>query len=1106
MDSSKNKMLIDSTHPEETRVVVLRNGRVEEFDWESAARKLLRGNIYLAKVTRVEPSLQAAFVDYGGNRHGFLAFSEIHPDYYQIPVADRQALLREEAEAEEAKARAEAAADAALPETGPETGSDFERSASEAGADDDAEPESGHQVNDLPDQDGERAAHQPHDQSAAANVNRSDEVRSEDRRPPADDEPERHAAAFDQGNHDGQARRIEQRDGEAPHANGFPDAQDTRSYAEDSGVIQIDGPDANGTSEIETVGAEDAVEEIPDRPRRPSRIYKIQEVIKRRQIILVQVVKEERGNKGAALTTYLSLAGRYTVLMPNTARGGGISRKITNPADRKRLRKIVTDLEVPQGMGLIVRTAGASRTKAEIKRDFEYLLRVWESVRDLTLRSTAPALVYEEGDLIKRSIRDLYTKEIDEIVVAGEHAYRDAHDFMQMLMPSHARNVVAYAEPEPLFTKYQIERQLNAMFSPVVTLRSGGYIVINQTEALVAIDVNSGKATREHNIEDTAFKTNMEASEEIARQLKLRDLAGLIVIDYIDMEEKRNNRSVERRIKESLRHDRARIQVGRISHFGLLEMSRQRLRPGVLEGSTSQCPHCQGTGTIRSTESIALAVLRAIEDRLVAGPPHNLVALTTAEVALYILNQKRQFLNDMESRHGVTIAVTGSDKVHGANFVIERGPDVPERAPARVRTDVIQMDWRHRAPDDAGDAETSAPDEDAADEPDDADDAEGESSSLELESGADGEQRRPRRRRRRRDRNEQPAAASGQPGGGPDSDADQHGVSLPRGESSDSDLRPATAGRGERTRNGAQPTAATVDHQPADVDDADDEIETIGGEDQDESTPDRSAGDREAGGEQREGKRGRRRGRRGGRRGRDRVRAEGDAPEAGEQEQPGQSPPPHAQVQALAHEAEPSRSSYVRSSYQGAGNAAPEAPIARPDDWLLDQPTVGDLAAAERRSRNPATSQPETVAAAAPRQPALDTGRADADAGHRHQHGHGEATPGEAAPAAGRRDDQPHHMDRAEQPASAARGPVKERSARELVSTEMAAGIEPERQPEHVVSHEVVPPAPAREPAMAQYELSMASAQSTAAAPAATEHNRPRRSGWWQRKFSGDAS
>ena len=414
-------------------------------------------------------------------------------------------------------------------------------------------------------------------------------------------------------------------------------------------------------------------------------------MIKRRQIILVQVVKEERGNKGAALTTYLSLAGRYTVLMPNTGRGGGISRKITNAQDRKRLKAIAEELEVPEGMGLIVRTAGAARTKQEIRRDFEYLLRLWESVRDLTLKSTAPCLVYEEGNLIKRSLRDLYSKDIDQVLVAGDEAYQEAHGFLSMLMPSHADSVINYREPEPLFTRFQIERQLNAMFSPHVTLRSGGYLVINQTEALVAIDVNSGKSTREFSIEETALSTNLEASDEIARQLKLRDLAGLIVVDFIDMEEKRNNRAVERRIKDALRNDRARIQVGHISHFGLLEMSRQRLRTGVLEGSTSQCPHCQGTGIIRSTESVVLAVLRGIEDHLMKGPPTSISVLTTAGVALYILNHKRAFIAEIEQRHGIFVNIQANERMQGANFAIERTSEPV--AAARVVPSAASSAW-----------------------------------------------------------------------------------------------------------------------------------------------------------------------------------------------------------------------------------------------------------------------------------------------------------------------------------------------------------------------------------------------------------------------------
>ena len=619
-----NKMLIDAAHPEETRVVVLRGDRVEEFDFESALRKQLRGNIYLAKVTRVEPSLQAAFVDYGGNRHGFLAFNEIHPDYYQLPKADREALLEVEAEEARQAAKREAEAEnARLSSEGDETSTE------------------------------------------------DDEIASTDEN----------------------AADIESVD-EAPDEVITLDANSDTTISETS---EDEADDNENDDEVESVGSEDALEELPERQAIRRKNYKIQEVIKRRQIILVQVVKEERGNKGAALTTYLSLAGRYTVLMPNTARGGGISRKIANPSDRKRLRKIVAELEVPEGMGLIVRTAGASRTKAELKRDFEYLLRLWENVRDHTLQSSAPNLVYEEGNLIKRSIRDLYSKEVEEVLVAGEDEYREAKDFMRMLMPSHAKNVQPYKESEPLFTKYKIESQLNAMYSPYVTLPSGGYIVINQTEALVSIDVNSGRSTKEHSIEETALNTNLEAATEISRQLRLRDLAGLVVIDFIDMEERRNNRAVERRIKECLRHDRARIQVGRISHFGLLEMSRQRLRTGVLEGSTSPCPHCQGTGMIRSTESMALTILRALEDRLLTQRHSvDLACNTNVDVALYILNNKRNYVNDIERRYGVNIAINASSDLEGVSYTIEQ---MRRDNNASNEPSVVQMDWAHKSTD-----------------------------------------------------------------------------------------------------------------------------------------------------------------------------------------------------------------------------------------------------------------------------------------------------------------------------------------------------------------------------------------------------------------------
>ncbi|HXV31380.1 MAG TPA: ribonuclease E/G, partial [Sinorhizobium sp.] len=542
------KMLIDASHSEETRVVVVRGNRIEEFDFESEHKKQIRGNIYLAKVTRVEPSLQAAFVDYGGNRHGFLAFAEIHPDYYQIPLADRQALLK--AEAEEARREDESEpVDTATEEAVPvEAEAEATAAAVEA----------------------IEAAAETAEVEAPAEKPKAKPKRTRRTKAKASAETEEAQSAAEAG--------------EEGSSGEMAAMVDTDSISEDVDARrrgdEDDDDDGNdGENEvIESVGAEDAMEEVPDRQiRKPRKQYRIQEVIKRRQILLVQVAKEERGNKGAALTTYLSLAGRYSVLMPNTARGGGISRKITNLQDRKRLKEIARSLEVPQGMGVILRTAGANRTKVEIKRDFEYLMRLWENVRTLTLNSTAPCLVYEEGSLIKRSIRDLYNKDIDEVLVAGDDAYREAKDFMRTLMPSHAKNVKAYRDTQPVFIGYQVERQLAAMFSPQVTLKSGGYIVINQTEALVAIDVNSGRATREHSIEETATKTNSEAAAEIARQLRLRDLAGLIVIDFIDMDERRNSRLVERRLKESLRNDRARIQVGRISHFGLLEMSRQRL-------------------------------------------------------------------------------------------------------------------------------------------------------------------------------------------------------------------------------------------------------------------------------------------------------------------------------------------------------------------------------------------------------------------------------------------------------------------------------------------------------------------------------------------------
>lgn len=677
-----NKMLFDATHPEETRVAVVRGNRVEEFDFEAENRKQLKGNIYLAKVTRVEPSLQAAFVDYGGNRHGFLAFSEIHPDYYQIPVADRQALLEEEA--------------AAIKEV------------------------DNHDEEEIKPKRGRRK------RSTKAEDATEESIQSDIVESLKDDEKDNSPEIIAEESIASQADNTE-------NTEENDTTKTTLSNIEQE--IPADEDDAGDEEDdVESVGSEDAMEEVPERSSRPRiKQYKIQEVIKRRQIILVQVVKEERGNKGAALTTYLSLAGRYSVLMPNTDRGGGISRKITNQVDRKKLRTIANDLDVPEGMGVILRTAGAARTKTEIKRDFEYLMRLWENVRELTLKSSAPALVYEEGSLLKRSIRDLYNKDINQVLVAGERGYREAKDFMRMLMPSHAKNVQPYKEIKPIFARFNVEAQLDAMFTPQVTLKSGGYLVINQTEALVAIDVNSGRSTRESSIEDTAFNTNLEAAEEVARQLRLRDLAGLVVIDFIDMEEKRNNRAVERRLKECLRLDRARIQVGRISPFGLLEMSRQRIRASVLESTMETCEHCQGTGYIRTPSSIALYVLRAIEEYLNKGSKYDLIIRTKSAVALYILNYKRTHLIELEARFGLSIRIEADETISNEYCSISRGERAEAaKAPTMVTPETIDIEAEL-----ARDAELDAM-------------AEEEEQSRIAEDEQNNEQPRKRRRRKRR--------------------------------------------------------------------------------------------------------------------------------------------------------------------------------------------------------------------------------------------------------------------------------------------------------------------------------------------------------------------
>lgn len=626
------RMLIDARHSEETRVAVLKGNRIEEFDFESAEHKQIKGNIYLAKVTRVEPSLQAAFVDFGGNRHGFLAFSEIHPDYYQIPQGDREALLAEEAEAaeEEARLRAEEEDEGVTP--GDEYDADDE--SAEALAEDLAED--GLEEIDTSEKDKVSTIEDGASDDSDDDDNDDDDETSEDG---SDGKPRR-----------GRRGRSRRRQG---NRNG---AQKGRSRAK----------------EVDAVRAKRMA---------LRRRYKIQDVIQRRQVLLVQVVKEERGNKGAALTTYLSLAGRYTVLMPNSSHGGGISRKINSASDRKRLKQVVSDLSLPKTMGLIVRTAGISRTKTEIKRDFDYLARLWDEIRQTTLASTAPALIHSDSDLIKRAIRDIYNREIEEVVVEGEEGYKSAKSFMKMLMPSHARRVKAYSDPVPMFQRYGAEDQLRAMYDPMVQLKSGGYLIINPTEALVSIDINSGRSTKEHGIEQTALHTNLEAAREIARQLRLRDMAGLVVIDFIDMEYNSNVRKVEKAMKDALKSDRARIQVGRISGFGLMEMSRQRLRTGVLEATTRECPHCDGTGLVRTASSAGLSALRIIEDEAAKGKGTLIKLGASTEAAVYLLNEKRHELVEIERRYGVTVEVVPEGENEGAKMSVASHGPRPVEAP-----------------------------------------------------------------------------------------------------------------------------------------------------------------------------------------------------------------------------------------------------------------------------------------------------------------------------------------------------------------------------------------------------------------------------------------
>ncbi|MES2712829.1 MAG: Rne/Rng family ribonuclease, partial [Pseudomonadota bacterium] len=781
------RMLIDAAHPEETRVVVLDGTRLEEFDLETAHRRPLKGNIYLAKVVRVEPSLQAAFVEYGGNRHGFLAFGEIHPDYYQIPVADRQRLIamqaaeaRAEDEAEERAAQAresrrsrpprdaapapqdEAAPAEAAPDDATtdavidaapvepfavaESAGDIEPAVAEVPSEPQAQPLAMEaeriQGDAISDEAAERA-------EARADANAADAVREDAAEAAAED------AAFAEQRAADEASEVLAEEDRAPEA----------PLPETLGGEDPAGEDENGDSESEGEGEGEGRSERRSTPNF-MRHYKIQEVIRRRQILLIQVVKEERGSKGAALTTFISLAGRFSVLMPNSPRGGGVSRKITSATDRKRLREAIDEVGLPDGMSLIVRTAGANRPKPEIKRDCEYLLRLWDSIRDRTLASSAPALIYEEADLIKRSIRDVFSRDVDELVVEGDDAFQQAREFMRMLMPANAQKVRLHREPTPLFARHGVDAALDAMNSPTVQLRSGGYIVINQTEALVAIDVNSGRATRERHIEDTALRTNLEAAEEIARQLRLRDLAGLIVIDFIDMESSRHDAMVEKRLKDQLRHDRARIQVGRISHFGLLEMSRQRLRPSIAEHNTIACAHCQGRGFVRGIESSALQALRAIEEEGARRRSAEIIVHLAGPVALYLLNRKRERLAQIEERWSMSVFLQPDDTLIAPNLRVERvraqSPDAVVAPPSALR-----MDY---AP------EPELPEEIAEEEAAEAA-PDGTTAETRAETSEEAERRRRRRRRRGRGRREdgQPGEASpegAELGEGPDGDAE----------------------------------------------------------------------------------------------------------------------------------------------------------------------------------------------------------------------------------------------------------------------------------------------------------------------------------------------
>ena len=813
------RMLIDARHAEETRVAVLKGNRIEEFDFESAEHKQIKGNIYLAKVTRVEPSLQAAFVDFGGNRHGFLAFGEIHPDYYQIPQSDREALLEAEAEAaeEEARLRAEDEDEGFAP--GDEYDADDE--SAEALAEDLAE-------------DGLEEI----DTSDSDRVSTIEDGTTDDEDDDGDNDAEDDSDDDDSDDDDSEDDEDNGDDGQRSRRGRGRGRRRQGGGRGRQGGKQGGNNGSNGRSRAKQV------DDIRAKRMALRRRYKIQDVIQRRQVLLVQVVKEERGNKGAALTTYLSLAGRYTVLMPNSSHGGGISRKISSSSDRQRLKKVVSDLSLPRSMGLIVRTAGLSRTKTEIKRDFDYLARLWDEIREKTLGSTAPSLVHSDSDLIKRAIRDIYNREIEEVVVEGEAGYKSAKAFMKLLMPSHARRVKAYSDPVPLFQRYGAEDQLRAMYDPMVQLKSGGYLIINPTEALVSIDINSGRSTKEHGIEQTALHTNLEAAREIARQLRLRDMAGLVVIDFIDMERGGNVRKVERAMKDALKSDRARIQVGRISGFGLMEMSRQRLRTGVLEATTRVCPHCDGTGLVRTASSAGLSALRLIEDEAAKGKGTIIRLSASTEAAVYMLNEKRAELVELEQRYGVTVEVQPEGEDEGAKMSVSSAGPRPTEAPKFEPIEDLDDDDE----DDADDYDASD-DDDAQDGSDD-DDRSGRSGRGNSGRGNSGEDdgERPKKRRRRRggrgrnrSRDERDDGGANDNRSGDDdasddedrsSGAQSRGGSNDNSDRSDDDDKPKKrrrrGGRGRRRKSDEQDQGSDTDNDGSDTDASD--TDTDGGD------------------------------------------------------------------------------------------------------------------------------------------------------------------------------------------------------------------------------------------------------------------------------------